>query len=240
MQFTIDQNQKNIFDSLRGLVGCKDLNSVFLYGNKENANLVGLKNSEDMVGRHQSDFPCEAVVNSSKVWTAQDTIVISEKTPLEILDVHPFITGWKAYITRKTPLWNENKTEVMGTIYHMVDVTRDSVLKVFHALAKRIGKTSNELLEGQNSRILTNNINKPSLTVRQTEVLFLVLFGRSSKEIERILKISNKTVASHIEDLKEKFCASSKSELVDKAYSLGIEKFIPKSLFNKQLSLIIE
>lgn len=240
MQIKITKDQKNIFDSLRGSVGCKDLNSVFLYGNKVTTENVGLNNPEDILGRTTLDVPCETCIKFHNIWTEQDNIVIKEKTSLEILDVQNYINGFKAYITKRSPLWNEDRTNVIGTIYQGIDITRESVLKIFHSLSKRIGKTDSIFLDGQDSRILTKNIHRPNLTIKETETLFLIIFGKTAKDIAKILCISQRTVVEYTEDLKIKFDAKNKSELIDKSYSLGIEKFIPKSLFNKNLSVILE
>jgi DNA-binding CsgD family transcriptional regulator len=240
MKFTIDKKTKNIFDSLSGIVGCQDLNNVFLYINRESSETLGLKNPEDIVGRTTLDVPCEAAVNCAPIWYSQDKLVMEEKNTLEILDVHPYVTGWKSYVTRKSPLWNDEKTEVMGTIYHGLEITTNQFIKIFQILSKRIAKTDNEILTGENSRILTENIKKPLLTPRQTEVLFLLILGGNLKDIAKSLKISDRTVSVHIEFLKNKFDASNKSELIDNAYSLGVEKFIPKSLFNQQFSIILD
>jgi len=61
----------------------------------------------------------------------------------------------------------------------------------------------------------------PRLTRRETEVLTLLVEGRRQKEIADQLVISQKTVATHIQNLLGKFGVHSRAELLAHAYRLG-------------------
>jgi DNA-binding NarL/FixJ family response regulator len=61
----------------------------------------------------------------------------------------------------------------------------------------------------------------PQLTPREIEVLNLLIEGRRQKEIAVQLVISQKTVATHIQNLLGKFAVHSRAELVARAYLLG-------------------
>jgi DNA-binding NarL/FixJ family response regulator len=61
----------------------------------------------------------------------------------------------------------------------------------------------------------------PKLTQRETEVLGLLIEGRRQKEIAAQLVISQKTVATHIQNLLGKFGVHSRAELLAHAYQLG-------------------
>src|SRR5579862_2674396 len=62
----------------------------------------------------------------------------------------------------------------------------------------------------------------PRLTEREREVLALLAEGRRQKEIAFELSISQKTVATHIQNLLGKFDVHSRTELVARAYVLGL------------------
>jgi DNA-binding CsgD family transcriptional regulator len=64
-------------------------------------------------------------------------------------------------------------------------------------------------------------IGSPQLTRREIEVLKLLAEGSRPKEIAAQLVISQKTVATHIQNLLGKFGVHSRSELVASAYRLG-------------------
>jgi DNA-binding NarL/FixJ family response regulator len=61
----------------------------------------------------------------------------------------------------------------------------------------------------------------PQLTRREVEVLNLLVEGRRQKEIAVQLVISQKTVATHIQNLLGKFGVHSRAELIARAYMLG-------------------
>jgi len=62
---------------------------------------------------------------------------------------------------------------------------------------------------------------RPQLTRREIEVLNLLVEGRRQKEIAAELVISQKTVATHIQNLLGKFGVHSRAELIARAYLLG-------------------
>jgi len=62
----------------------------------------------------------------------------------------------------------------------------------------------------------------PNLTPREHEVLALVADGLRQKEIASQLSISQKTVATHIQNLLGKLGVHSRAELVARAYALGL------------------
>ena len=61
----------------------------------------------------------------------------------------------------------------------------------------------------------------PKLTRRELDVLNLLVEGRRQKEIASTLVISEKTVATHIQNLLGKFGVHSRAELIARAYVLG-------------------
>jgi PAS domain-containing protein len=114
-QRVIDCKLRALFDQMPGAWGCKDENSVFMYGNAEYGNIIGLPHHEDVIGRTDFDMPCDTV-HCAHLFRSQDQRVIQTLTKMRILDIHPFSGGeWKAYIFTKTPMIDENQN-VIGTI----------------------------------------------------------------------------------------------------------------------------
>jgi RNA polymerase sigma factor (sigma-70 family) len=68
------------------------------------------------------------------------------------------------------------------------------------------------------------------LTPRQLEVLRLLAAGLSQKEIARILGISSKTVATHIQYILAKLDVNSRAQAVAKAHGLGLMDRVPRPL----------
>ena len=67
----------------------------------------------------------------------------------------------------------------------------------------------------------TRDARSPHLTGREREVLNLLIEGRRQKDIAEQLVISQKTVATHIQNLLGKFDVHSRAELIARAYQLG-------------------
>lgn len=83
-------------------------------------------------------------------------------------------------------------------------------------------------------------VDKRKISGRLSEVLFLLIRGKSMRRISDILGLSQRTVESYIETLKAKFIVSTKGELIEQAINEGYLNFIPKRLFENQLSLILD
>lgn len=73
--------------------------------------------------------------------------------------------------------------------------------------------------ETNNKIRLLSNINGIYITRRERDILNHTLRGKSAKEVGHNLHISQKTVEFHLDNLKLKFRASSKSELIDNIIS---------------------
>jgi DNA-binding CsgD family transcriptional regulator len=219
-----------------GAWGCKDENSVFMYGNAEYGRIIGVKHHEDVIGRTDFEMPC-ATTNCAHLFRAQDKKVIQTLEKMRILDIHPFAGGqWKAYIFTKTPMLDEEQN-VIGTIYHGADITNTTSIEIGSLLARvSVEGVKNELL-GQNSYMLSHKFCDIKLTCKQSEVLFYLLRGKTVKKIALILGLSPRTIEEHIESLKNKFLAFNKSELIDKAICKGFLNTIPERLLRSQLSL---
>lgn len=69
-----------------------------------------------------------------------------------------------------------------------------------------------------------------TFTVRQSEVLFYILRGKTVKQIARILEISPRTVDEYLAQLRIKFSVQTKHQLIDKAITSGFFHMQPESL----------
>ena len=156
---------------------------------------------------------------------------------MRILDIHPFSGGqWKIYVFTKTPLVDENKI-VIGTIFNGMDISNTTTMEIGALLSKVAVDATHQTLLSQNSYAIGFHPQDIHLSERQNEVLFYLLRGKTVKQIARILSLSNRTVDDHLEQLRSKFQADTKHELIDKAISLNYLNVIPERLFRKQLSV---
>ncbi len=240
-QQSVDPRLQSLFDQMPGCWGCKDANSVFLYANKEYAELIGVgkKDHLDIIGRTDFDMPCETV-NCAELFRKQDKKVIVSEHRMRILDIHPFSGNeWKAYIFTKTPLYDENQL-VIGTIFHGSNITNTTILELGSLLSKMTTDVQNELLDSQNSFMLSTAFETIKLSNRESECLFFLLRGKIGKQIANYLGLSVRTVEDIIIRLRLKFDAQNKHELIDKAIQAGFLNTIPETLFRTQLSVALK
>lgn len=69
---------------------------------------------------------------------------------------------------------------------------------------------------------------KLHFTSRESECLFLLIRGKTAKEIGKFLQISPRTIETYIEKIKLKLNVSSRSQIISKAIELGLLDIIPK------------
>jgi len=131
----------------------------------------------------------------------------------------------------KSP-WRDENQKIIGSIWQGTDITNAYTLAVTSQLAKFTGHL-------EHSYTLTDDGGAVSLSPRESEVLFLILRGKTAKLAATVLGLSYRTVQQYIETLKMKFGVDSKIELIDAAMARGYLSQIPLSVFSKQLSIVL-
>ncbi|MFM2581591.1 MULTISPECIES: helix-turn-helix transcriptional regulator [Vibrio] len=233
---TLNSIQRSLFEQLPGCWGCKDTDSVFVYANQAYNRLIGLTDNQNSAGLTDFDMPSQTT-ECAQDFRAQDKYVMETRKTLKILDIHPYPDGrWHAHIFTKTP-WLDDDGEVQGTIFYGQELTDTAILEVGHWVCQATSaKKCDGSIAGSEPR--QSKLNK-KLTARESEVLFLLLFGKKPQYIAQILTISIKTVEGHVARLKQKFDANSKSQLIEFALDSGLGSVIPESLLNRQISVVL-
>lgn len=229
------ENQASLFHQLPGYWGCKDLNSVFVYANEAYAKLIGLQNSSQCIGLSDSQMP-SPTSRCAEDFVKQDRYVIEHNAQLKILDIHPYPDGsWRVHIFTKMP-WLDNKGQIQGTIFYGQELSNTAILEVSHWICRATGLVDHQPLVTETPPISTVT-NK--LTSRESEALFLLLYGKKPSYIAQIMKISTKTLESYVARLRSKFGAHSKAQLIDMALEQGYGSHIPESLLRTQISVTL-
>lgn len=224
-----------MFNQLPGCWGCKDKDSVFVYANAEYGKIIGVDHHLDCIGRTDFDMP-SPTVECAESFQQQDNLVISTGNRMRVLDIHPYSDGsWRAHLFTKTP-WINEQNETIGTIFSGLELKDTAILEVGHWICRAAGLNKNE----QASFNLDINNQPIKLNTRESEVLFLLLYGKKPQYIAKVLGVSVKTVENYVLRLREKFNANSKSELLDLALDLGFGSHIPESMLKRQLSVILK
>lgn len=159
------------------------------------------QHDRDAMQKNQSD-----VLEPVKI--AQSTIISSRTLKLPIAD---------------------SSGEVIGVFGQMdvlaINSSLSKALSTLIAVDKRKAAQTHQAPKNYQCDSYDKNL---QLTPRETECLFLLIRGKSAKEIARFLKISPRTVEVYIENIKLKMNISSRSQIVDKALELGMLEIIPK------------
>lgn len=146
---------------------------------------------------------------------------------LAILEVElPDVTGYEICNALREPrregppifLISGTRTEPIDRIAGLLLGGDDFIVKPFDVseVVVRVGRFVSRATGRSGSAPV------PMLTAREQEVLALVAEGIRQKEIARHLSISQKTVATHIQNMLGKLGVHSRAELVARAYQLGL------------------
>jgi len=209
----------------------KDEQCVFQYVNTAYCHLIGLHQPLEIIGGTAYDLPCGAAA-SAGMFEEQDRHVMSSGKELKVLNIHPFADGeWRVQLNTKKPWFDENKN-ISGMLCEGIDITNAYTMAVSTQLAKFTGQR-------QNSYAMTDEDGAVSLSPRESEVLFLILRGKTAKLAATVLGLSYRTVQHHIESLKTKLDVDSKIDLIDAAIARGYMSQLPISMFTKQLSIVL-
>lgn len=212
----------------------KNLDSVYLEINESCAELFGFAKNIDIVGFTDDEIPCK-ISEFADSYRHQDQCVISTGEPLKILEIHPDAKKeWRLMFNTKTPLYEDGK--ITGTFAYCIDMTYQLGSLVKLLSTKQVPLTINNNLT-QSSYILTPPSFDKKLSPRESECMFYLLRGKTSKQIAEILNLSARTVEQYVNSLKNKLSCSTKSDLISKMLDLGLMNILPPTLFSGGLSL---
>ncbi len=227
--------EQSLLRQLPGCWGCKDKNSVFRYVNQEYAELIGHTSPEHCIGKTDFDM-LSPTTECAAEFQRQDKYVMETGESLKILDIHPYPDGhWRAHIFTKTP-WRDEQGNTLGTIFYGRELTDTAVIEVGYWVCRAVETDPN-----QQSIFRFSNLDSKAVTLtkREQETLFLLLYGKKPQFISQVMGISTKTVEGHVARLRNKFDANSKNELIDKAMEAGYGSVVPKTLLKHQLSVVL-
>jgi len=204
----------NVFAQLPNFAFCKDLHSTYFQCNSNLAKIAGLESPNDIIGKNDYKLPW---AEQADLYVRGDQEILDTSMIVEFVEPLPLSTGETIKIViQKGPLFNlkGQKIGIIGNFSEYVDNKYDG-------RSQRGGKN---MLSPH-----TRHAYGP-LTKKQSECLFYLIRGKSSKEISLLLKKSKRTIEDHINNLKDQFNCQTKSELIDKVFELGYAHVLPPSL----------
>ena len=161
-----------------------------------------------------------------------DLKVMSSRAPLITEETLVLLDGRRvSQLSMKTPIYDDNgKTiGILGqTMKADFGLTKNAQKFIsFPGGESDIDKLKFSMIFSFlfSSEVSKEKVCYKSLTVREKEVAYCLLKGKSVKGIGRILDLSPRTIESHLDNMRGKLQCYCRSQLVDKLFSLGINLF---------------
>lgn len=200
-------------------------NLEILYCNKIMRDYVGCEKKDSIVGKTDYDFPWEKYAD---MYVEHERDTLKNNIYTAMFPGCDYQGNKSIFLCHRTPY--TDASGVLGVLSHTYILPHKSAVEVGNILQSHSARAG---VTPKTFAILNPENNNISLTAREQECLFYLLRGRNYKMIAEILKISHRTVETFVENLKAKFNALSKNELICKAIDCGYYYNIPGTLFNE-------
>ena len=230
--------KQSFFDSLQamvermpGFVFCTDLEQRFIAVNSLTLSGSGHSTLNSLLGTHYVDMKCPAAEMGS-LFAVQDILALKKGTSVKGIGYCVYANNTRLLLLGEKKILKDEAGKVVGTISSFMDYTHCSYLNKANLLLDPVF----ELGVKKSFQIVYNfepTYEMKYITVRESECLFYLMRGKSLKEIGRIMGISPRTVETHIDRLKYKFCSTNKSELIEKAIQKGFASIIPEGVIQQ-------
>ncbi|MCH9770173.1 MAG: helix-turn-helix transcriptional regulator [Gammaproteobacteria bacterium] len=215
-----------LMSNLPGLVFIKDTSLNFVACNAAFQDQVKAK-KENIIGQTDYDFPW---AHYADLYRRRDQASIEKRTTVTALELMP--VNKKDVLTVKAikqPFLN-NKGKILGVLGQaMVLSPQNNLVKSLFNVALVDKKNTAGTDTSPKAYEISHYPNHLKLTKRESECLFLLIRGKTTKEIARFLSISHRTVECYLEQIKSKLDVSTRFELINKAIETGMLEIIPKN-----------
>lgn len=231
------EDEFDFVPTLPGLMIAKDNYSLYLNISQDFAKLLGWKNPHQCLGKTDYDIPSKASKFADE-FIKMDKIVVDSAKKMLALDIQSYANGWRLILVERNPILNNNQT-VRGLFNRCIDVSETNLfancLDLYRLDNQLYGKSLKPV-----SYVLDGTHSPFPLTEKQETCLFLLIRGKTVKTIAKILKISPRTVESHLEAIKKKLYCKYNSELIEKTINSGFLYYIPEYIRKNELEKIIK
>lgn len=208
----------SLLDHLPVYIGWKDLNRHYLGANKALLDFKGFSDVEEVAGKTDEELSPWSI-EENKIFQQQDLCVLNGE---KVSTVHLDSKTSEVFLLEKCPLTDQNN-KVTGLIYYCRPCHKNEVFRMLRQFDDKLHLSTHHYT-------LNDNENKYELTNRECECVFLLIRGKSAKEIGALLSLSKRTIESYIENIKNKMDCKNKAEILVKAVLNGYHNHIPARL----------
>lgn len=227
--------QPGVLATLPALAIIKDVNSIFLDMSERCARLLGWENSEAWLGKTDFDIPCEAHHSAQEFIKLDRAAIASDKNFLS-LEIQQYDSGVKLLLVERQPLVDQQNNK-KGVFIYCNDLTSTHLFNSYIALYQFDKKLFNHEFK-PSCYILTNDYCSLALTDKQKNCLFLLVRGKSIKEVAKFFQVSPRTIEDHIAAIGKKLNCSSKSQIIERAIDSGFLYYVPDFFQHKKFEKI--
>ena len=210
--------EKSLLDHLPGMIGWKDVNRHYVGANKALLAVKGVSDVYEIAGKTDEDL-APGSIEENEIYQQQDLRVLNGS---EISTVHFDMKNNEVFLLDKRPLMDQNNV-VTGLIYHCHPYHQGEIFRMLRQFDEKLHLHTQHYT-------LQDHHNKYELTNREFECVFLLVRGKSAREIGVLLSLSKRTVESYIENIKNKMDCQNKAQVLVKAVLNGYHTYIPASL----------
>lgn len=202
---------------------CLDLDYCVYFGNVESqlqrindpdAELINSSSAGSAVGKGPYDLIAKEIAIRA---IQQDVEAMSRNKAIFIEDTYVWEDKpSESFVGIKVP-WYDSENKVVG-VFGFASVLGKQSIANFLNNASQLGLfVPAGFLSGDSNALCGSQIDDTYLSKRETEILQQIALGKSARVVGATLGISQRTVESHLENIKAKLNVYSKAELVDKA-----------------------
>lgn len=203
---------------------------------EKTAQALGFRSWENFIGKTVFDIRSPSVELAPQFYL-QDKSVIRSGKELTFFNINTFCklgTSW--HLTHKCPIIDKNGNTI-GINMTSSDVAKKNILTSF---CLELYKISNHIGKSRRHHDLSYEIidkyTDHGLTKQQSAIVFLLAFGKTTKEIANILGCNVRTVSTHCEHIKHRLNLDRKSQICEYVNLSGLLYQIPAKLIYRKNS----
>lgn len=202
---------QQVLNQLPDFVVWKGLDNKYLGCNQQFADLIGLKNPDDIIGSTGTDYFDEKILSMFKELEQR---VMNTRQPVDITHQEVFYerTGKTIMRAKMVPIFDENN-EIESLLIIGYPGIPLSTMPTKDALSMITPENMDYLLMAPKYPI-TTEFGIVKLSRREAQCALYLLKGNTSREIAEQMDLSPKTVDNYIDNMKNKLGALSKSDLI--------------------------
>lgn len=229
----------NVFNEviaqLPGMMTVVDRESKCIAINNDTAQLYGFKDAAAAIGKCAHDMNCSAI-DCAVEFIKQDQTILETEKELVLFGVYTYAADVrKILISKKKPFYVNNK--LYGVVHYNMEIESKTLQRLTASL---IESDRNHHRKTTNDRSYTiNNYTHSKLTSREEDCLSYIVRGKTSVQIANFLCISRRTVETHIDNIKDKFSCTKKSDLIEIGILNGYLNLIPPALLQENYTKLI-